>query len=99
MSALNHNLASEALRRLETSDFLLWDWTGLKKDPFWFQIRKEKGPFLVSDSVLSSTISRYLGHSNFGHPVLTKKRPSSSGIDFLGKYRVTNVGVSQFVCN
>ena len=35
-------------------------------------------------------------HSNFGHLVLTKERPSS-GIDFLGKYRVTKVGVSHFV--
>ena len=29
---------------------------------------------------------------NFGYPVFTKRRPSS-GIDFLGKYRVTKVGV------
>ena len=35
-------------------------------------------------------------HPNFGYPVFTKRRPSN-GIDFLGKYRVTKVGVLQTV--
>ena len=35
-----------------------------------------------------------LGHSNFGYPVF--KEIPSSGNDFLGKYRVTKVGVVQF---
>ena len=43
-------------------------------------------------------VPKELGHSNFGYPVFIKERPSSS-IDFLGKYRVTKVEVSQFVWN
>ena len=37
-------------------------------------------------------------HPKFGHPVVTKERPSR-GNDFLGKYRVTKVVVSHFVWN
>ena len=41
-------------------------------------------------------VQNQLGHSNFSYPVFIKKRPNS-GIDFLGKYRVTKVEVSLFV--
>ena len=39
-----------------------------------------------------------MGNPDFGHPVLTKERPSCR-INFLGKYRVTTVEVSHLVCN
>ena len=42
-------------------------------------------------------VANKVGHLNFGNPIFTKERPSS-GVDFLGKYGVTKVWVSHFVC-
>ena len=48
--------------------------------------------------IILLSVVKELGHSNFGYSVFSKERPSS-GIDFINKYRVTKVGVSQFVYN